>query len=154
MKLLRSARGRLVFHLSRRERPLLLAVLERYPCIPPAHHRLSRKAPTADADANQQLLEEALAEHRAERLQQLRALLADPKRWRELPTGAELTLSGGDLEWLLQVLNDVRVGSWVLLGSPERPVEVVNEETTPYLWAMEVAGFFQMQLLHAQQGEL
>jgi hypothetical protein len=152
MKLLRATNNQFVFRLTRRERPLLLAVLGRFPCIPAAHHRLSRNAPSPDAAANQQLLDEALAEHRAEKVQQLRALLGDPGRFREVPTGAELTLSPGDLEWLLQVLNDVRVGSWVQLGSPEQTAEVVNEETAPHLWTMEMAGYFQMQLLRAQEG--
>ena len=36
-----------------------------------------------------------------------------------MASGLQLTLSGPEIEWLLQVLNDVRVGSWIALGSPD-----------------------------------
>jgi len=48
---------------------------------------------------------------------------------------------------LLQVLNDVRIGSWIELGSPERPLEALGAKTAPAVWAMEMAGAFQMSLL-------
>jgi hypothetical protein len=45
------------------------------------------------------------------------------------------------------------VGSWVALGSPEGRVQTVDEKTAPYLWAMEMSGFFQMNLLAAVEGQ-
>jgi predicted house-cleaning NTP pyrophosphatase (Maf/HAM1 superfamily) len=59
-------------------------------------------------------------------------------------------LSPAEIEWLLQVLNDVRVGGWLALGEPEElePPEI-NETNAPYLLAMEAAGYFQAQLLAA-----
>jgi hypothetical protein len=56
------------------------------------------------------------------------------------------------MEWLLQVLNDVRVGSWLLLGSPDGPAETLaklSHETASHFWSMEVAGQFQMVLINA-----
>ena len=54
--------------------------------------------------------------------------------WRK--TGCRLSLSQADLEWLLQILNDIRVGSWVILGSPEEKLEVnlLNERNAPLLF--------------------
>ena len=87
--------------------------------MPPAHQLLSKAGRLPDPEANQQLLDEALAEQRAENRRQLQALLADPRRFAHTETGARLSLSPAEVEWLLQVLNDIRVGSWVRLGSPD-----------------------------------
>ena len=97
----------------------------------------------------QRLLDEALAEQRAENKKQVQALLADPRRFEPTQTGAHLSLSRAEVEWLFQVLNDVRVGSWVRLGSPEGKPREVTPATAPHLVAMEMAGYFQMQLLEA-----
>ena len=150
MKLIGTEKDQLLLQFGRREKELLQTLLQRYPRVPPSHHKLS-KSPTLDP-ANQHLLDEALAEHRAENHKQLSSLLTDPRRWTEHHPGWRLSLARGEVEWLLQVLNDIRVGSWVLLGSPEEHLEVLDENTAPHVWAMEIAGSFQMALLHLLEG--
>lgn len=152
MKLLRNANQLYLFELGYREKELLVQILELYPRIPPAAHRLSKRGRLPDLDAGQRLLEEALLEHRAENRRQLQALLNEPRRLTSTPTGWQLTLSTGDLEWLLQVLNDIRVGCWVNLGSPETRIPPLTEKNAPDLWAMEIAGSFQMRFLEAVEG--
>ncbi len=154
MKLLRTAKERLIFHLSRREKHVLCDVLKLYPRIPPAHQPLSKAARLPDQEASQRLLDEALAEQRAENKKHLLAWLADPRRFEEDQTGCRLSLSASEIEWLLQVLNDIRVGSWVRLGSPEEKLEAaaLNNQTAPDFWAMEMSGFFQMNILEAVGG--
>ena len=110
---------------------------------------LSKSGRLPDREANQRLLDEALAEQRAENKKQLQALLADPRRFEHTETGARLSLSPAEVEWLLQVLNDIRVGSWVILGSPEEKPAELNAANAPHFLAMEMAGYFQMQLLEA-----
>jgi hypothetical protein len=151
VKLIRTSKDRLLFHLGKREKELLFRLLMIYPRIPAAHQPLSKSGRLPDQPASQRLLDEALAEHRAENKKQLQVLLADPARLAEDQTGWRLSLSSPELEWLLQVLNDVRVGSWVILGSPEQRREVVNAKTAPHLWAMEMAGAFQMEFLEAME---
>ena len=59
------------------------------------------------------------------------------------------------MEWLLQALNDIRVGSWLALGSPDGPVEILaalTDKTAPDFWAMEISGHFQAVLLAAVRG--
>ncbi len=145
MKLIGTADNQLELHFGRREKELLLNVLRLYPCVPPAHHKLS-KSGALDASA-QELLDQALAEQRSASQKQLADLLGESRRWTEHKPGWRLTLGTGEAEWLLQVLNDIRVGSWVSLGSPENHLKVLNEETAPHVWAMEVAGAFQAALL-------
>jgi hypothetical protein len=153
VKLVQATKTRLVFQLGKREESLLLRVLKQFPCVPPAHHVLSKSGRLPDAAANQRLLEEALAEQRAENKKQLQALLANPRRLKHTEDGARLSLSYPEVEWLFQVLNDVRVGSWVILGSPDQKPAELTADNAPHFLTMEMAGYFQMQLLEALQGE-
>lgn len=151
MKLLKADQERFVFQLSEGEKGALLDVLKLYPRVPPAHHRLARQT-TSDPEAeSQRLLDEALVEQRAQNKRQLRALLNRPGTFQRAQRSWRLTLRQGDFEWLLQVLNDVRVGSWLALGSPEELPRGLpdNPETAPLIIAMELAGLFQMTLLEA-----
>jgi hypothetical protein len=154
VKLLRSDPNTLVFQLASSEKTMLLGVLQRYPCVPPAHHRLSRGAAAARDQENQRLLDEALAEQRARNQRQLQTLLAHPATFQRIEKGWRLTLRQGDFEWLIQVLNDVRVGSWLALGAPEElPRDpATNEPDAPHVYAMELAGLFQMMMLEAVEG--
>ena len=152
MKLIRASAKRFWFQLGKREMDRLNTVLKFYPCIPSAYPRLTKSTRLADAEASQKLLDEALAEQRAANKKRLEAFLDDPKRVAANAAGWALSLTPGDVEWLLQVLNDIRVGSWVILGSPEHRIESVNAKTAPHLWAMEVAGAFQMGFLEGVEG--
>ena len=150
MKLIRSDQKGCVFQLSRREKQLLLATLELYPLVPASHHRLSKRGKGPKADENQRLLEEALAEQRKENRRQVMAMLNEPQRFRETKTGFELTLTSSQVEWLLQVLNDVRVGSWLALGEPEQGEEPkVTGQNAKYLIALDLCGLFESVLLAA-----
>lgn len=71
---------------------------------------------TADDPANQALLDEAHGGAHGKGGEQVEGLLNDPSRLASDEKGCRLTLSQEDIEWLLQVLNDVRVGSWLKAG--------------------------------------
>lgn len=157
MKLIRADRDKFVFALERKEKGLLCELLGLYPLVPVSHHRLSRSAKTGKPDENQRLLEEALAAQRKENKRQLLAMLNEPGRFTQAESGFWFALSPQQTNWLLQVLNDVRIGSWINLGSPdteEREQLAVNEKTAPFYWAMEAAGFFEMALVEAMSGQL
>jgi hypothetical protein len=151
VKLIRVTKGNFTFQLGKREKLLLFQVLRLYPRIPPATFRLSKSGKLPDADANQRLLEESLAEQRTQNRKTLQVFLTDPRRFVDTESGTRLSLSPSELEWVLQILNDVRVGSWVILGSPEQGMEfkLLNDKTAADFWAMEMAGQFQMRFLEA-----
>ena len=140
-----------IFQIGTREKTLLFGVLKLYPCIPPAH-RLKQidRLP----DSSQKLLDEALAEQRAETKKQLETFLAEPARFEQTEHGWRFSLSRAELEWLLQILNDIRIGSWIKLGSPDekRGMRPLDKETAADFWAMELAGALQMQMLEALKG--
>jgi hypothetical protein len=151
VKLLRKDQTWLVFFLNPVEKQALLDVLGMYPRVPPGHrrHRLQTRS-AADAE-NQRLLDEALAEQRAHRKRQLAALLQAEETFRATRAGFELRLRHADCEWLLQVLNDVRVGSWIALGEPADLPGTLPEDATKaaQACAMELAGLFEMTFLEA-----
>ena len=146
------ATGKYQFHLSRHEQRMLFQLLALYARIPPAHQPLSRSGAIPDAQASQRLLEEALAEHRAENRRQIQTILADPQRFEATQAGAQLILSEPEVDWLLQVLNDIRVGSWLLLGSPEADIKEWDESAEADVWAMAVSGLFEAEVLRALAG--
>jgi hypothetical protein len=152
VKLIKATQNRLVFQMGQREERLLLRILELYPCVPSSHPKLSKAGHLPEPDANQRLLEEALAEHRAEKKKQVQALLADKRHLSRTETTSRLSLSSGEAEAILQVLNDVRVGSWVQLGSPEEIDVELDDKTAPHLVAMQMAGYFESQFLEALSG--
>ena len=112
---------------------------------------MSRLAEAADAE-NQTLLEEAIAAQQQTHKQQVEALLANKARFVEESGGFRFALDRDQVEWLLQVLNDVRVGSWLILGCPDPEAGKPPKPTpknAPFLLAMELCAHFQYELLEA-----
>lgn len=141
------------FRLNDTERDLFKQILGLYPVVPASHGKLSKTLTGRAAAENQRLLDEALAEQRATHKRHLDEWLAEKGRFRQLKAGCVLKVLRTEIEWLLQVLNDIRVGNWLLLGSPEELLE--PDELAPQLqrvWAaMELSGMFQMTVLHAME---
>ena len=152
MILIRQDKDAFVFQLAAREKLLLLELLKGYPQMPPAQRVVSKSKQLPDQATSQRLLDEALAEQHAENRRQVHRLVNDAKLWKEAQKYWQLKLSPSELEWMLQVLNDIRVGSWVQLGSPDEWSEMITPERAPRIWRMELAGAFQMGFLHALEG--
>ena len=156
MKLIRAGKNKLQFALHLEEKALLLHVLGLYPLVPATHYRLSKGGDLTNQAEDQLLLEESLVAQHQENRRQIAALMNDPKRFTATENGSRASFSRGEIEWLLQVCNDVRVGSWLALGSPDEkslPEQELNEQTVPHLLIMDAAGFFEMQFLQALSRE-
>jgi hypothetical protein len=142
-----------VFHVDKREKRLLFETLQLYPLIPSAHHRLTRSGESDALKENQKLLEESLNERRQQNRKQLMAMLNEEHRFVETEGGGfHLALTAPQVDWLLQLLNDIRVGSWILLGEPDEKhgrLPQVTDQNVLHLVAMEFCGYFQMVLLDA-----
>ena len=154
MKLIQQDGETFLFHISKREKALLFEVLKLYPLIPVSHHRVSQSAAEPRSMESQKLLEVALADSTRENKRQLLAMLNRETRQHESDGAHRLSLSAPQMEWLLQVLNDIRVGSWLVLGEPDekkgKPIEL-DDKNARYYAAMEFCGLFQMTLLDAIQ---
>jgi hypothetical protein len=143
---------RLRFQISKLEKALLLATLQVFPVLDPSYHRLTKDPKNAPA-AEQRLLEEAMARQNTEHKARLNEFLrAEAPVFQEEGEELYLNLSAEELEWLLQVLNDIRVGSWVQLGSPDSDT-VRRDALTPAearaVAAMDMSAYFQSGLLEA-----
>ena len=156
MKLIRIHGEQFTFQVGTKEKDLLIQVLNLYPLVPATHHRLSKGRQIPNQEENQQLLDEALKAQREENRRGVQALLSNPGRFAESTKGFQLSLARGDMEWLLQVLNDIRVGSWIALGSPEQGQEYFLSDMTSrrQLKVMEEAGDFEIYFLNVITGDL
>lgn len=138
------------FSLSKGEKLALLATLNMFPLLEPTSHRLSRKPKTTSA-AEQEWLEEAMAQQQRELKKKLGRLFRENAScFTESSHGVRLELTGEQLEWLLRVLNDIRVGSWMRLGQPEIETarRAAAETGQPHLLAaLDLCGHFQSVLL-------
>lgn len=156
MKFIGRHEEQLVFEMTVREKSLFLAILGLYPQVPQSHHRLSQQADLPDAEANRRLLEESLKAQKAESQKWITTAFKEPGRFKPGKTGFYLTIKRPELEMLLQIFNDVRIGSWLTLGSPgirQKKKLVPNPQTAPFIQRMELAGAFEMFFLKAIRDE-
>jgi hypothetical protein len=154
MKVIRTSAEEVVLELGKWEKQLLFKILGLYPLIPSSYQKLTRGAAIEDSAGAQKLLDEALEEQRTENKKRLRSLLEDPGGVEKQSSGRfRMNLNFESMEWLLQVLNDIRVGSWIALGSPEDKPVSLDQEALPHVWAMEIAGLFQASFLKALEGD-
>lgn len=154
MKLIQREQGYCSFLIGKREREMLFSLLKRYPVISGTYFNNRHPAKSEEAKKNQELLQEALAEQQKENRKQLEQMLAESGRFVENDLGYTFRLSNAEVEWLLQVLNDIKVGSWVHLGEPDakKPSSApLTEHSMMIAWSMEIAGLFQHSLLEAVQ---
>lgn len=148
MKLIATESERFTFGMDGKEKALFLEALEAFPLVPPEHHRLSKAGAVKLED--QQLLEQTLSEQRKQHKIRVQIFLAEPLRFQGKGKQIRLNLNRDEIDWLLQVLNDVRVGAWLALGSPEQIHSLKLIAKNPrYLFAMEMSGYFQVHLLAA-----
>jgi hypothetical protein len=153
VKLIETGTDSFTFELGDREKRLLFLILRLYPVIPLDHQRLSRGETRAE---DHQMLRDALSAQRTSNRRQIEELISADGVLVGGAKGWKLTLMSTQMEAVLQALNDVRVGSWLLLGSPEDLtgiLDTLKEENATHFWAMEVSGQFQMNLLHALSGD-
>jgi hypothetical protein len=152
MKLLKTEGGRFVFYLGRREAALLLKVLKFYPLLPTDYHRVTRSTGAEWGPDAQRLLEESMAEHQRENVKLLELL--GPRKLRPAGDrpGYRLALDRAEVERLLQILNDIRVGSWLRVGCPdpdEGKLPEVNDQNVRYYIAMRAGEQFECALIAA-----
>jgi hypothetical protein len=153
VKLSRRLGDRYHFQLEDREKAVLLTLLKLYPVTRERYQRLSKSEDKAEA---QELLEKELAEQQRANGIVIGRMLRSRIVFRRKESGWAWSVSAEQIESLLQVLNDIRVGSWAALGSPDGVKETLaalNEKTARYLWAMEMSGQFQAALLEAMEGK-
>jgi hypothetical protein len=153
MKLLARQDGRLRFQLRAQEAAALRWLAGQYPLHDRAGQSLAGpggRPPCPEAD---DLLRQALAEQQAERRAWLRTL---PGGEAGAKAPRLLELDPEQAEWLLQAMNDLRVGAWRRLGCPDEQAErrLGTPEQLQWLAVMELAAAFELAVLtglHAEE---
>lgn len=146
---------RLLFEIGRRDKRLLIELLKCYPLVPVSHHTLTRSQSAEVDPVSQQMLAEAMEARQKEQKGRVGEWLQSKDRFVARGTNWRFELTREELEWLLQVLNDVRVGSWLILGCPdpdEGKPPVVALSDTRHVFLMEMSGYFECLLIEAIQG--
>lgn len=146
MRLVKQTAQRWQYLLNQHEANVLRDLLTRFPFAEPRPAQISRTDSGAQAAERENLLNESLAEHLQELKQHAsQLLLAD--RWKKSGNGNLLTLDAVARETLLQILNDIRIGSWRALGQPELLDGPVPQQDRMQRQLMDLAGYFEMSLL-------
>lgn len=154
MKLVKQDETSFTFLIGKREKEVLIALLLRYPVLSTNHYRARHPAQSKEAATDDDLLRESLAEQQRDSRRHLEDWLKTENRFRDSDLGFLFSITPAEMEWLLQILNDIRVGSWVALGQPDGhapPATPLTEESMQLAWALDMAGLFQHVLLHALQ---
>lgn len=150
MKLIEKTTEGLTFQVSRREKVLLVGVLQLYPILPDDYHHQPKAGDDAKLKEAGELLNEALLGETSENKARVLNFIQDHQRFEETEAGILLRLKTDEVEWVLQVLNEIRVGSWRSLGSPSGEIDAETMiKKAPSIWAMELTGRFQHLLLVA-----
>ena len=151
MKPVRKNKDGWQYHLNQGEGDCLRSLLSQFPITANAPAKMSRTDSDPQTVDREKLLNESLAEHRKELKKQAANLLA-PGKFKRGEKGYVLALNLEEREILLQILNDIRIGSWHVLGEPEE----LEPETPPqtekelvFYSLMNLAGYFEAALLHA-----
>lgn len=145
--------GKFAFRFEQAEREWFRHVMSLYPV------QLEPLNAIENNPAANELLEKALAENRkklrddAELLLKAGTLEIDP----EFNEYWDLTLSGDEIEKLLQILNNVRVGLWLRMGKPIPGIEELlptkpSEEQVRAHMMMHVCAAWQGSLMAAVDG--
>ena len=156
MKLIAREEEEFVFALTAQEKGLMLTLLALFPQMPANHHRLTRAANLPEAAANQRLLEESLQAQKAEDLEWVNTTFQGPPRFEPFEKGFLLRVKRSEMERLLQIFNEVRVGNWLALNAPdpeEKKKLAPISLTAPFIQRMELAGVFEMILLKALRSQ-
>lgn len=144
---------RFLFEISPHEKDILDGAIRRYPLTSVNYSRARNPSPgKPPPESSEQLLEEALAEQKSQIKKSVEAFWNDPGHVRQSNSGYQLALSAEQIELLLQVLNEIRVGCWTRLGSPEdlaRYVIPVEEGCLEDYLGMELCGLFENLLLES-----
>jgi len=156
MRLARQTKQWLKYQLNQREGDCLRSLLRQFPITTDVHAKISKTSTDPEIVEMGKPLNESLAEHRKELKKQAANLIGAGKLKRG-ESGYLLTLNPEEREILLQILNDIRVGCWHVLGEPEK----LEPETPPmsqkelFLYnLMHLAGYFEVAFLHVSDGEI
>ena len=153
MRLARQTKQWSKYQLNQGEGECLRSLLSQFPITASIQAKISKTSRSRN-HGDGKVLNESLAEHRKELKKQATNLIGAGKLKRG-GNGYLLTVNSEERENLLQILNDIRIGCWHVLGEPAElePVKPPHTEREQIFYnLMNVAGYFEVAFLHALGG--
>ncbi len=150
MKLIEAKDGLYVFRFTKRDRLLLTHVLKQFPIGGGPVAPMSKSGDPEQWAESERLLAESVAEHVTENVRMRDLFLGEQGRFVEDgKSHFRLRLTSAQLDWMLRVLNEVRVGLWRKLGQPAELAPLALAGQLDEVVTMELCALFQTRLLTA-----
>jgi hypothetical protein len=155
MKLIKQTKDGWRYQLNQPEANCLRSLLNQFPITANATVKISRTESNPQTIDREKLLNESLADHR-EQLKKIARSLMGADKFKVRDKDWLLCINSEEREILLQILNDIRVGSWRALGEPENlAIQTPNptEQEQVFYNIMNLAGYFEYKLLNLEEAE-
>lgn len=153
MKLLKQNENGFEYRLSQEEAHSLRVLLRQFPVNAFSPVTISKS--DSKAAEREKWLNESLAGHRAE-LKELAAELMGEEKFIRVKDNELFQVSREGRETVLQVLNDIRVECWRILGEPhslELKIFDLPKDKVRYYHFMHLAGYFEHYFLNLESGD-
>ena len=150
MRVIRHTKEETLIELSRHEGTLLRDLFSQYPIASLDRRQLTQTGDPERFAEETELLREALTEHAQENQKRLQTWLDAEGALSLKESACYLRVSHDEINWILQVLNDLRIGSWEQLGCPSQihlSLDAIAPEEVLTYWSMELTGLLQTLLL-------
>lgn len=151
MKLVKQTGKGFQYRLSAQEAHSLRQLMRQFPVGSLAPAQISKSDP--EALEREKLLNESLEAHR-KKLKREAKVLVQPAKFKTAGNHQLYRISHGKREVMLQILNDIRVESWRILGEPEN-LEArafdLPQEKFKYFYLMYLAGEFEFYFLNLEE---
>lgn len=151
MKLAKQSDDGFQYQLSREEAHFLRLLLRQFPIAAFSPVMISKGH--SRAVEREKLLNESLAAHRNELKQKAKDLAGEDK-FKTLEGNQLFYVNREGRETMLQVLNNIRVESWRILGEPENldlNLSELPQEKIRHYQLMQLAGYFECCFLNLEE---
>jgi hypothetical protein len=153
MKLVKQTKKGFQYELDQEDADSLRFLIKQFPLTAFSPVDISKTDSGPNAVEREKLLNESLREHRDELKRKARRLVL-PEKFRAFDGKQVFHVSLGARETMLQILNDIRVESWRVLGEPEDPdvnIFGLTKEKFKYYHFMRLAGYFEYHFLNLEE---
>ena len=150
MKLVKQTKTGFQYELDGEDAASLRFLVKQFPLTAFSPVDISKTDSGSKAVERETLLNESLREHRDELKRKARSLVL-PEKFKILDGKQFFYVTLGARETMLQILNDIRVESWRILGEPEDPdvnILGLSKEKFKYYHFMRLAGYFEFHFLN------
>jgi hypothetical protein len=148
MKLVKQSRNGFQYQLSEEEAHSLCLLVQQFPITAFLPVKISKT--DSKAAEREKLINESLAAHRDE-LKKKAARLVSGDKFKIADGDQFFRVNMEERETMLQILNDIRVESWRMLGEPENiDINILDlpQEKARHYHFMHLAGYFEHHFLN------